>query len=202
MQTFLPYSNFAKSVQSLDRQRLGKQRVETMQIMQAIYGFRLITSQVIFTGNDKRIYYNLKDELVNEDDIEPDVQYGYEIEKEQRVVDLPFDEWYLDPKPGKAWLNHPAVRMWRGYEWMLLRYQRATVDEWLSREYIDTCWPKTQEIYVRLSNDQLPRSKPPWFGNEDFHLAHQSNLVRKDPEHYRPLFPDVSDNLPYIWPVA
>lgn len=33
MQTFLPYPNYIRSVQSLDMKRLGKQRVEAMQII-------------------------------------------------------------------------------------------------------------------------------------------------------------------------
>ena len=36
MQTFLPYSDFTKSLQALDYRRLGKQRVETWQILNAI----------------------------------------------------------------------------------------------------------------------------------------------------------------------
>lgn len=36
MQTFLPYSNFELSAKTLDRQRLGKQRVETLQILKAL----------------------------------------------------------------------------------------------------------------------------------------------------------------------
>jgi hypothetical protein len=36
MQTFLPYRDFKKTAKSLDRQRLGKQRVEAWQILQAI----------------------------------------------------------------------------------------------------------------------------------------------------------------------
>lgn len=36
MQTFLPFSNFHSSAAVLDRQRLGKQRVETLQIMTAL----------------------------------------------------------------------------------------------------------------------------------------------------------------------
>lgn len=36
MQTFLPYRDFAESARALDRQRLGKQRVENMQIMKAL----------------------------------------------------------------------------------------------------------------------------------------------------------------------
>ena len=38
MQTFLPYKSFRKSAQILDYKRLGKQRVEGMQIINAIEG--------------------------------------------------------------------------------------------------------------------------------------------------------------------
>ena len=38
MQTFLPYSNFEQSAKSLDYRRLGKQRVETLQILKALSG--------------------------------------------------------------------------------------------------------------------------------------------------------------------
>ena len=38
MQTFLPYPDFKKSLESLDNKRLGKQRVETFQILNAILG--------------------------------------------------------------------------------------------------------------------------------------------------------------------
>lgn len=42
MQTFLPLPDFAESVRTLDMKRLGKQRVETYQIMQAVTGIRHI----------------------------------------------------------------------------------------------------------------------------------------------------------------
>lgn len=38
MQTFLPYEDFDQSAKCLDRQRLGKQRVEAMQIMRSLAG--------------------------------------------------------------------------------------------------------------------------------------------------------------------
>jgi hypothetical protein len=37
-------------------------------------------------------------------------------------------------------------------------------------------------------------------GDEPFHRSHRSALVRKDPAYYRPLFPDVPDDLEYVWP--
>jgi hypothetical protein len=44
MQTFLPYADFARCAAVLDQRRLGKQRVEVLQIMRAItvpgYGWR------------------------------------------------------------------------------------------------------------------------------------------------------------------
>jgi hypothetical protein len=36
MQTFLPYAEFAASAAALDNRRLGKQRVETLQVMRAL----------------------------------------------------------------------------------------------------------------------------------------------------------------------
>ncbi len=37
MQTFLPYPCFSKSARALDMRRLGKQRVETLQILKALH---------------------------------------------------------------------------------------------------------------------------------------------------------------------
>lgn len=38
MQTFLPYPDFTRCAQALDRQRLGKQRVEVVQLLRALAG--------------------------------------------------------------------------------------------------------------------------------------------------------------------
>lgn len=38
MQTFLPYESFQQSASALDMQRLGKQRVETLQILRTLFG--------------------------------------------------------------------------------------------------------------------------------------------------------------------
>lgn len=38
MQTFLPYPSFKQSAEALDYRRLGKQRVETLQLLQALFG--------------------------------------------------------------------------------------------------------------------------------------------------------------------
>lgn len=146
MQTFLPYADFAESARVLDRQRLGKQRVENLQLMKAIL------------------------------------------------------------LPDAGWSNHPAAKMWSDHVPALMEYQRAIVREWVEvRGYKDTCYDKTYDVMAAQSpedEDKYFQTKLeyPWFvGNEDFHLAHRSNLVRKDPEYYIPIFGEIPDDLEYIW---
>ena len=131
MQTFLPYPDFKQSAQSLDNRRLGKQRVETKQILD------------VLDGNST------------------------------------------------GWRFHPAVHMWRGYEKALEMYFNIISMEWINRGYIhNMCLFDVKSMF------KLPK----WFGNEIFHLSHQSNLLRKDSEHYGQYFIGVPDDLPYVWP--
>ena len=95
----------------------------------------------------------------------------------------------------KGWKNHPAREMWRGYENALVMYGQAICNEWLSRGYKDTCFGKITAHYNGNLNSELPS----WVGREDIHLSHKSNLIRKYPEYYKPFWPDVPDNLEYIW---
>lgn len=149
MQTFLPYPDYAKSAACLDRQRLGKQRVEVLQILNALH-------------------------------------------------EIPTESG----KPA-GWRNHPATKMWRGYEAQLIGYGLVVCDEWISRGYRDSTRPKIEQHLQWLEDaEEFSIELPPWFGDSAFHLSHQSNLVRKDPGHYRKFFPAVPDNLEYVWPVA
>lgn len=151
MQTFLPYDDYAKSARSLDRARLGKQRVENLQIMGTLLGCRFQDDKIVINKN-------------------------------------------------RGWVNHPAVNMWRGYEFQFLLYQVAIVEEWEARGYEDTCLAKTARLY-HFNGHVSYSGLPPWMGNPTLHISHQSNLIRKDPEHYGPQFPGVPDDLEYYWPV-
>ena len=43
---------------------------------------------------------------------------------------------------------------------------------------------------------------PPWLFDEAVQLSHRSSQLRKDPEHYGPLFPsDTPRDMDYVWPV-
>lgn len=134
MQTFLPYPNLIESVQVLDYRRLGKQRVETFQVLNIL----------------------------------------------------------LDRTPTKGWRNHPVTRMWTGYEEALKLYQNHTIKEWISRGYKNTM--KLEEV------DESSVILPSWFGKEEFHKSHRSNLLRKDQQYYSQFFNEPLD-LEYVWPV-
>jgi hypothetical protein len=115
MQTFLPYSDFDRSAATLDLKRLGKQRVENLQIM-----------TTLLTGRE-------------------------------------------------AWKNHPAVKMWRGYEFALLSYQEAMCNQWVKNvtlkgeSYSDSCYEKTQDLFIALWN-MATTELPPWLGDERVHM--------------------------------
>jgi len=141
MQTFLPYADFTATAKTLDRQRLGKQRVEAFQIL---------------TTNMKR-------------------QTGTLTKG--------------------AWLNHPIVIMWNGYEYALCQYAIAICDEWIARGYKDTM----RERFVSMINNFQNKQMPAWLGNEELHMSHRSKLIQKLPTHYADLFKETPTNLEYVW---
>ncbi len=139
MQTFLPYgADYVMSAFALDRQRLGKQRVEAWQIYRTLVGI------------------------------------------------------------SDGWRNHPAVKMWAGYEESLVLYGIAVCREWRSRGYKDTLL-----MQFNLQKPDTAAAVPDWLLGKSAHdliRSHRSNLIRKMPEHYGPIWPDVPDDLPYYWP--
>ena len=149
MQTFVPYADFEASARALDAKRLGKQRVEVIQIVRAL------------------------------------------------------------TVPGYAWSQHPAVLMWKGYEEALGRYGLTMCEVWLELGFGDTC---AATITADLATFGIPHIRtepelaeadalPPWLFDEAVQESHRSALVRKDPEFYRRLFPDVKPDIDYVWPV-
>lgn len=136
MQTFLPYADFTLSARILDRLRLGKQRVETMQILQA----------------------------------------------------LTF---------GNRWENHPAAKMWKGYECALCKYGESICNEWTSRGYKDTCKDKMRALLEWL--DPVDTGYPWFVGNEDFHSRHRAALLYKDYGYYSQFGWKEKPELNYVW---
>lgn len=130
MQTFLPYRSFRKSAEALDYRRLGKQRVESRQILKAL-------------------------------------------------------------QTGGGWSNHPATKMWKGYEGALILYSNIFIKEWISRGYNNTMAILKQPKY------KLPK----WLGTPDFHSSHRAALLYKDFDYYRKFEWSEDPVLDYIWPI-
>lgn len=139
MQTFMPYSDYVQTAQALDRQRLGKQRVEAWQILRALTG------------------------------------------------------------QSTGWVNHPATKMWRGYEVELCLYAVAICEEWIKRGYKDTMLERFDDYLFNYTGKDPGR--PWWVNYAKLNKSHRSNLIRKFPDHYGQLWPDVPDDMPYVWPV-
>jgi len=138
MQTFITSHDMKENASNLDMKRLGKQRVEALQIIKENLGIT------------------------------------------------------------KGWQHHPIVKMWKGYEPYLLKvYLKSIMDEWEARGYKNIKCKDQFKAFMEIFKADDP-VKPPWITDELI-LSHQSNLVRKKPEHYTKLFPDIPDNLPYIW---
>jgi hypothetical protein len=138
MQTFITDINIIQSAKNLDNKRLGKQRVEAIQI-----------------ANNLLI------------------------------------------KPNR-WKNHPAVKMWDGYIEFLIYYLTIHICEWHNRGFKNNkCLIHLQNLSSKIKNKVV---KPNWL-TEEFIESHRSNLIRKKPEYYRPLFPNTREGLSYIWPV-
>ena len=172
MQTFLPYPSFEQSARVLDNRRLGKQRVECLQILQALACGPYQKCENSLPWTHKTWVKCQKEEF----------QTKRQIHTKYRNT---------------PWYNHPAVKMWRGYELALANYGFSICDAWIQRGFKDTCLGKiTQQFDLRLAF-----MCPPWLGNEAFHASHRSNLLRKDPTWYSQFGWTEPNDLPYVWPV-
>lgn len=106
-------------------------------------------------------------------------------------------------EPGRSsWRNHPAVKMWRGYEMQLAVYSALICREWRLRGFRDRLHDEFITAMRKLEPSEHPLCYPKWFGLQALHASHRSNLLRKDPAHYSQFGWKEKDDLPYIWPTA
>jgi hypothetical protein len=156
MQTFNTHTTYPRTMAHLDKQRLGKQRLETWQILRLLRGE---------TKNN--------------------------------------------------WTNHPAVKMWRGFEPSLVMYGFYVCHEWrIVRGYEDEMWGRFAtyareygmlDTYANDSKTALYANgrepvTPPWLSDLWVLRSHRSNLMRKDPKFYS-VYRGTPENMPYLWPL-
>lgn len=195
MQTFLPYADFQKSANILDKKRCWKQVVETKQILNLL----------LHRSNNEFYILNLKKlkklgllDLVNT---------------------LPmYSETKSDYYKCIPHINHPAVKMWEGYTELLKHYYNIFLDHCLNIHKIKTKLRYFECKYSEGSYDEKNGSNlfvkggildiifnenelPWWFGNEDFHRAMRAKLIEKDRNYYISKFPN-DENFnegKYLW---
>lgn len=179
MQTFLPYPSFSECAKVLDNKRVQKQLLECTQILD------------ILLNKKSHTCVNCK---ITTDEPDTDLitlciftkagKDTYDIHKFQKT----------------PWYNHPAVKMWRGYEVSLIQYSQEILLVCNLRK-INTA--KLTETLAKQYN-QIPYSggiSPWWLGNDKLHKSHRANLLRKHYDHYKHFFNE-DLIIPYWWPTA
>lgn len=135
MQTFLPYPDFTRSAQVLDRARLGKQRVEAMQIHKAltvrVYGWKQHPAVHMWLGYEQALLlygYIVSDEWLSR---------GYQGRSTHAYFVDRFDP---DP-PMPDWLGDPDVH--RSHRSNLLRKLPEHYSQfWQEPDDLPYVWPR------------------------------------------------------------
>lgn len=109
MQTFLPHNSFSWSLDCLDNKRLGKQRVEAMQILKAL-------------KQGPKIAYKIEPIKCRKVKV---LKWGLPLDQGDGVAHTP-------------WYNHPCTKMWKDYEAALERYMNISIIKWKSRGFKNT----------------------------------------------------------------
>ena len=100
----------------------------------------------------------------------------------------------------KGWVNHPATKMWKGYEVALAKYGYEMCKEWKARGYKDSLEEKFMTFFVHNADRTTHIFQvPSWLGGP-IHASHRSNLLRKNKEFYGKHGWTEPDNLEYVWP--
>jgi hypothetical protein len=124
----------------------------------------------------------------------------------QRVEALQIYKSLTGQYESGAWQNHPATRMWRGAEALLCLYAIKICNECDRRGFADNTG-MLDKFY-----DQMNRHLfyvPMWWVNraqrDRIIYTHRCNLLRKDYNYYKDIFPDVRPEdiftTSYAWPI-
>ena len=96
--------------------------------------------------------------------------------------------------------DHSIVKMWNGFQLQLCEYGLVCCDEYSVRK------SKPDPIYEAIrfhlecaTTEDAPFRKPNWFGDPDFHMSHQAELLRLNPDYYASYF-KVDTERELIWP--
>jgi hypothetical protein len=187
--TFVTCTDFKQCAKDLDWRRLGKQRVEAMQILHILQDYVYISYKLCIKclcGEILTSCYMKK------------FSCGFGIENYMKIVRdeyKKFPYFYIEDKVSKkifkvdkktftkdkskrkilsGFINHPAVKMWVCYEKCLKLYINTMIDEWINRGYKNTM--KKYEVAVEVAD------YPKWLAEGKVIASHKLSLLKKEKE--------------------
>jgi hypothetical protein len=161
---------FTQTAKSLDSKRLGKQRVEAMQIL------NVILKRVRVDG--KHLTHEETKSLLKKNSAK---NWPFEVPREKVEKQI--------VKPG--WKNHPCISLWKDYPDVLKLYFNCIVEEWIERKY--------QNNLELEFVDETCLQIPPFLENEEFINSHRRNMMRKNKEFYAKIFGEMEEKDGYMW---
>ena len=193
MNTFLPYPSIQESAQSLDRRRLGKQRIETLQLLNSFVrekrakelGIDLTDWSVV-----KLMDYAKEERTIIK-------ARRKRLQKKKKLMHL------------RGWVRHPAREIWSGHEKALAYYGLLICKEWALRGYRETTAPKIASV----ASEFAWTSWPVWMKDPEVHkkmkqslrykeIVENANLValnKKPVWWYKKQWPDIEPIYGYAW---
>ena len=108
----------------------------------------------------------------------------------------------------EGWKNHPAVKMWAGYEGWLYVYVTAHIDEVGRRGFKNTTRPLIDQLMNMYFLEWQQDTPPGWLYDDRVKITHRGRLYEKNPEHYSMYRPESEifqkfvccQNCSYFWP--
>jgi hypothetical protein len=105
-----------------------------------------------------------------------------------------------NPDPRAGWRNHPAVKMWRGYEHLLLNYTMTMVAE-ADKRGIKTDKNVANIMALCETEGMYWGSDVPAWYEDDIVMkrlttTHKANLYKKDPMYYFDFFSSLAKSNP------
>jgi hypothetical protein len=92
----------------------------------------------------------------------------------------------------KAWLHHPCLLMWRGYENNLKYYYNDILREWINRGFNN---------HMLFFNVKIGWRNPEWLYDEKIYSSHRAALLTKNYGWYKQFGWKEEPKIDYYWPV-
>jgi hypothetical protein len=191
---------YKESARCLDRQRLGKQRVEAYQILCLIEDLMYLAKKYKkplpgesskwkkWVRSLARIYKKKGYKFIAIEGEYYKVEKGWKrewLEEDERLVNLGF-------------VYHPVVLMWIKYPEALKVYINSHIEVWVERGYKNNM--KLYDVDFGLVEH------PPWVYDKEFLQNHRGALIQKEidrnePKHYQKMdiFLDAPTWKSYVW---